>query len=111
MYKEEIVIYREGSLEQDKANGGQEDERSLLARPPLEDHCESLQKQTDRVQFLLLHLPLLAAHLEVSVDGCHCKVDNYWAEPGVPGYPPIMRMTDARKTLVYPTLVYIRPPT
>ena len=76
MYKEKIVINRKGSLEQDKANSGQEDERSLLARPPFEDHCESLQKQTDRVQFLLLHFPLLVAHLEVSVDGCHYKVND-----------------------------------
>ena len=78
MYKEKIVINRKGSLEQDKANSGQEDERSLLARPPFEDHCESLQKQTDRIQLLLLHFPLLTAHLEVGVDDCHCKVDHYW---------------------------------
>ena len=78
MYKEEIVIYREGSLEQDKAESSEEDETSLLARPPLEDNREGLQEQTDRVQSLLPHLPLLTAHLEVSVDGCHCKVDHYW---------------------------------
>ena len=78
MYKEEIVIYREGSLEQDKAESSEEDERSLPARSGLEDHSESLQKQTDRVQPLLLDSPLLVAHLEVSVDDCHCKVDHYW---------------------------------
>ena len=78
MYEEEIVIYRKGSLEQDKAEGSQEYEGSLSARPPLEDNSESVQKQTDRVQLLLLHLPLLAAHLEVGVDGGHCRVHHYW---------------------------------
>ena len=77
MYKEKIVIYREGSLEQDKAKSGKEDKRSLLARSPFEDHSESIEKQTDRVQLLLLHFPLLTAHLEVGVDGCHWKVENY----------------------------------
>ena len=78
MYKEEIVIYGEGSLEQDEAESGQKDETSLAARPLLQDDREGLQEQTDRVQSRLLHFPLLPAHLEVGVDGCHCKVDHYW---------------------------------
>ena len=68
MYEEEVIIYREGGLEQDEAKGGEEDEGSLTARPPHTHHSEGLHKQTDGVQFDLTLPPLLTPHLDTGVE-------------------------------------------
>ena len=68
MDEEEIIVDREGSLEQDEPESGEEDEGPLPARPPPQDHGEGLHEQTDGPQAHLALPPPLASHLDEGVE-------------------------------------------